>query len=167
MAYLRRHKRISEYESENLTYAMLEEIIESNQPLSHLGIVCHQPLRELLRDTSALSEEERQYALHPNTHIDFLLYNRVSKQPVLAIETDGYTYHKDGTSQAKRDEKKNRILATYNIPLVRLSTIGHNEREQVLTELNKIIRHGTEIHGGDGREHQTYQYSLYSQPQSL
>lgn len=131
MEYLKEHKRISEYDSENLTYAMLEQVIEENIEFSHLGIVCHQPLRQLLRNVSMLSEEERTYALHPNTHIDFLLYNRVSKQPVLAIETDGYQHHKSGTTQSVRDEKKNRILATYGIPLLRLSTIGTNERERV------------------------------------
>ncbi len=131
LAYLKEHKRISEYDSENLTYAMLERIIEENTEFCHLGIVCHQPLRQLLRDVSLLSNEDRTYALYPRTHIDFLLYNRVSKQPVLAIETDGYQYHKSGTKQSVRDEKKNRILATYGIPLLRLSTIGSNERRQV------------------------------------
>ena len=131
LAYLKEHKRISEYDSENLTYAMLEQIIEENTEFCHLGIVCHQPLRQLLRDVSLLSDDDRTYALHPKTHIDFLLYNRVSKQPVLAIETDGYQHHKSGTEQSVRDEKKNRILATYGIPLLRLSTIGSNERQQV------------------------------------
>ena len=112
LEYLKEHKRISEYDSENLTYAMLEQIIKNNVEFSHLGIVCHQPLRQLLRDVSILSEEMRSYALHPNTHIDFLLYNLVSKQPILAIETDGYQHHKSGTAQSIRDEKKNHILAT-------------------------------------------------------
>ena len=138
LAYLKEHKRISEYDSENLTYAMLEQIIEENTEFCHLGIVCHQPLRQLLRDVSLLSDDERTYALHPKTHIDFLLYNRVSKQPVLAIETDGYQHHKSGTEQSVRDEKKNRILAIYGIPLLRLSTIGSNERQQVESTLIKI-----------------------------
>ena len=138
LEYLKEHKRISEYDSENLTYAMLEQIIEENVEFSHLGIVCHQPLRQLLRDVSILSEEERSYVLHPNTHIDFILYNRVSKQPVLAIETDGYQHHKSGTAQSTRDEKKNHILATYGIPLLRLSTIGTNERERVEKALKGI-----------------------------
>lgn len=140
LAYLKEHKRISEYDSENLTYAMLEQIIEENVEFSHLGIVCHQPLRQLLRDVSILSEEERSYALHPNTHIDFLLYNRVSKQPVLAIETDGYQHHKSGTEQSARDEKKNHILAIYGIPLLRLSTIGVDEQKQVEARLKEISK---------------------------
>ena len=136
-AYLKKHKRISEYDSENLTYAMLEDLLNHNIAYSHLGILCHQPLRQLLRDVSLLSDEDKSYALHPATHIDFLLYNRVSKQPVLAIETDGYEYHKAGTVQSLRDNKKDRILEIYGIPLLRLSTIGSNEQkrvEEILTE---------------------------------
>ena len=140
LEYLKEHKRISKYDSENLTYAMLEQIIEANVEFSHLGIVCHQPLRQLLRNVSMLSEEESAYALHPKTHIDFLLYNRVSKQPVLAIETDGYQHHKSGTAQSTRDEKKNHILATYGIPLLRLSTIGVDEQKQVEARLKEISK---------------------------
>ena len=138
LAYLKEHKRISEYDSENLTYAMLEQIIKDNVELLHLGIVCHQPMRDLLRDVSLLSEDDKAYALHPKTHIDFLLYNRVSKQPVLAIETDGYIYHKTGTTQSARDKKKNRILAAYGIPLLRLSTNGSDERRRVEAAIKRI-----------------------------
>ncbi len=138
MLYLKGHKRISEYDSENLTYAMLEQIIGDNPEFSHLGIVCHHPLRDLLSDVSLLKDEEKRYALHPNTHIDFLLYNRVSKQPVLAIETDGYIHHKHGTTQFERDERKNSILAFYNIPFLRLSTIGSDEQRRVVENLYRI-----------------------------
>lgn len=66
-------------------------------------------------------------------------YNRVSKQPVLAIETDGYTFHKSGTSQSERDIKKDHILELYEIPLVRLSTIGSNEKKIIEDKLSEIL----------------------------
>jgi len=136
-AYLKKHKRISEYDSENLTYAMLEDTLNGNIAYSHLGIICHQSLRQLLRDVSQLDDGDKQYALHPATHIDFLIYNRVSKQPVLAIETDGYNYHKSGTAQSVRDNRKDRILEIYGIPLIRLSTIGSEEQKRVEEKLAK------------------------------
>ncbi len=138
--YLQAHKRISEYDSENLTYALLEDLLAGNPRYRHLGIVCHQPLRQLLRDMSVLDEEERRYASNAVTHIDFLIYNRVSKQPVLAIETDGYWHHKSGTKQSERDERKNRILARYGLPLLRLSTTGHDERKQVEEALSAALQ---------------------------
>ena len=135
--YLKKHKRISEYDSENLTYALLERVLNGNIAYNYLGIVCHQPLRQLLRDFSLLNDEDKSYAMHPATHIDFLLYNRVSKQPVLAIETDGYNYHKAGTTQSLRDNKKDRILETYGIPLLRLSTIGSEEQQRIEAKLTE------------------------------
>ena len=30
---------------------------------------------------------------HHNTHIDFLIYNKISKIPLLVVEVDGYKYH--------------------------------------------------------------------------
>lgn len=140
--YLKKHKRISEYDSENLTFAMLEDVIEEFPAYRHLGIVCHYPLRQLLREVTSLAEDDRAYALHPATHIDFLLYNRISKRPVLAIETDGYGFHKPGTAQSIRDDRKNRILAVYGIPLLRLSTVGSGERERVRIALLGEIRSG-------------------------
>lgn len=134
--YLKGHNRISEYDSENLTYVMLEHIIKENPSFSHLGILCHYPLHELIQDVSKLAEEDRSYVAHPNSHVDFIIYSRVSKQPVLAIETDGYEFHKPGTAQAVRDEKKNRILVTYGIPLLRLSTIGSDEQKQIVRLLS-------------------------------
>lgn len=139
IAYLKKHKKISEYDSENLTFALLEDILKENINMRHLNIICHLPLYMLIQDYSLLSDEESKYASNINTHIDFLIYNRVSKQPILAIETDGYTYHKSGTSQSKRDVKKDHILKLYGIPLVRLSTIGSNEKKIIVDKLSEVL----------------------------
>jgi very-short-patch-repair endonuclease len=66
------------------------------------------------------------------THLDFLIYNRVSKKPILAIEVDGFHYHKKGTVQSERDKKKNHILELYGIPFLRFSTNGSGEKENLL-----------------------------------
>lgn len=139
IAYLKKHKKISEYDSENLTFALLEDILKENINMRHLNIICHLPLYMLIQDYSLLNEEESKYAANINTHIDFLIYNRVSKQPILAIETDGYTFHKSRTSQSERDIKKDRILELYGIPLVRLSTIGSNEKKIIEDKLSEIL----------------------------
>ena len=139
IAYLKKHKKISEYDSENLTFALIEDILQENINMRHLNIICHLPLYMLIQDYSLLNAEESKYAANINTHIDFLIYNRVSKQPVLAIETDGYTYHKSGTRQAERDVNKDHILELYGIPLVRLSTIGSNEKKVVVDRLSEVL----------------------------
>ena len=73
------------------------------------------------------------------THLDFLIYNRISKKPVLAIEVDGFHFHKKGTKQEERDEKKNHILELYGIPLLRFATNGSGEKEKLTAKLDTII----------------------------
>lgn len=141
IAYLKKHNRISEYDSENLTYTLIEDILHNHVNMCHLSILCHFPLYMLIQDYSLLNEDEHRYATNANTHIDFLIYNRVSKRPVLAVETDGYTYHQSGTRQAERDLKKDHILESYNIPLVRLSTTGYNEDKIIEDKLMEILQY--------------------------
>jgi len=139
MAYLATRKRISKYDSENLTYALIEDILHSNADMRHLDVVCHLPLRMLIRDFSLLDEDERRYAGNSLTHLDYLIYNKVGKQPVLAIETDGYAYHRQGSRQKERDAMKDRILRLYNIPCERLSTTGSDERARIEARLREIL----------------------------
>ena len=136
--FLDKHSKISEYASENLTYALLKDIIDSNERFCCLKILCHVPLRQIIKDTSIMSEEELKYASNFSTHIDFVIINKVSKLPVLAIETDGYTFHNNYTKQHKRDIMKNHILYCYGLPLIRLSTKGSGEREKIINELNQL-----------------------------
>jgi hypothetical protein len=107
------------------------------QPFGIGFALCHQPLRQLIRDWTILDDEERRYALNGATHLDFLIYNRVSKRPVLAIETDGYQFHKQGTRQSERDRMKDRILDRYSLPLLRLSTTGTDEEAKIHTLLKR------------------------------
>lgn len=94
-------------------------------------------MRYLINDTHGLSEREIQYAMHPSTHIDFLIINRVTKGPLLAIETDSYSFHNEKTEQFQRDRMKDKILALYGLPLLRLSTVGHGEEQKIDDMLNK------------------------------
>ena len=64
--------------------------------------------------------------------------NKVSKEPMLAIEVDGFHYHKDGTKQAERDKLKNHILEVYGLPLLRFSTNGSGEKDELRKKLVEI-----------------------------
>ncbi len=138
-AYLQKHKRVSEYDSENLMYSLIEEIIADNK-YSSLNVVCHFPLNMLIKNPKLLNERECQYAMNPATHLDFLIYNRIGKKPVLAIEVDGYGYHKEDTVQGSRDLLKNHILELYEIPLLRFKTNGSGEKEKIIEMLEKLLR---------------------------
>ena len=86
-----------------------------------------------------MDADERRYATHPNTHLDFLIYSKISKKPLLAIEVDGYNYHKDDSRQGERDAMKNSILSKYGLPLLRLKTNGSSELEQISSKLKEIL----------------------------
>lgn len=145
--YLQKHKKISEYDSENLMHSLIEEIIADNR-YSSLDVVCHFPLNMLIKNPELLNERECRYAMNPATHLDFLIYNRISKKPVLAIEVDGYKYHKEDTVQASRDILKNHILELYGIPLLRFRTNGSEEKGEIVKMLEKRI---SECHDSKGR----------------
>lgn len=138
IAYLKRHKKISEFDSENLMYSLIEDIIADNK-YSSLDVVCHFPLNMLIKNPKLLNEQECQYAMNPATHLDFLIYNRMGKKPVLAIEVDGYEYHKVNTLQASRDLLKNHILEVYEIPLLRFKTNGSGEKERIIEVLDRLV----------------------------
>jgi len=91
------------------------------------------------RDFSLLDESERRYAENGLTHVDFLIYNKVGRQPVLVIETDGHQHHKEGSRQKERDIMKDRILELYGIPCERLKTTESNERERIETRLKDVL----------------------------
>lgn len=138
MEYLKHYKKVSKYDSENLMYSLINKIIVDKK-YSSLDVICHIPLRALIKNMELLNEKERKYVMNPATHLDFLIYNRTSKKPVLAIEVDGYFYHKEGTVQASRDLLKNHILELYKIYLLRFLTNGSNEREKIIEMLDKVI----------------------------
>ncbi len=137
--YLKNQKRISEYDSENLTHVLIQDVLSSNQSYASLDVLCHYPLSLLIADFEPLSEEEKRYASNRLTHLDFLIYNRVSKIPVLAIEVDGWTFHQEGSEQSKRDKMKDHILPIYGISILRLSTTGSNEKEKIENVLDSFI----------------------------
>ena len=136
--YLQKHKKVSEYDSENLMYSLIEDIISANK-YSSLDVVCHFPLNMLIKNPELLNEQECQYAMNPATHLDFLIYNRIGKKPVLAIEVDGYEYHKEDTVQASRDLLKNHIMELYEIPLLRFKTNGSGEKDKIVEMLDKLV----------------------------
>lgn len=120
-------------------YGLIADIL-SDDKFASSDIVCHFPLNMLIKDPHKLNDRESEYAMNPATHLDFLIYNRISKVPILAIEVDGYMYHKTGTTQAERDKLKNHILDLYGIPLLRFSTNGSGETEIIKNKLDELMK---------------------------
>jgi very-short-patch-repair endonuclease len=92
----------------------------------------------VIKDASLLTDEEARYAFNPGAHLDFLLFKKLGKTPFLAIEVDGFNYHKAGTLQHERDLKKNSILEKCGLPLLRLPTNGSGEKEKIVNMLSDL-----------------------------
>ena len=126
-----------EHNSEKLLDLLLTDILSREEFQSYT--YKHQySLRDLIPDNGDLSEDELRYARNENTHIDFLLYSKVSKKPILAIEVDGYEFHKEGTKQHERDKLKNSIFEKIGLPYLRLGTQESGEEERIVSALNEI-----------------------------
>lgn len=138
MEYLKNKNRVSDYDSENITYNLIEEVIKENN-FDNLDIVVHIPLMDILASDELLNEEEKLYANNNWTHIDFVIFNKMDKKMVLAIEVDGYYYHKEGTRQQERDKLKDRILEKYEVPLIRFNTTGSGEKKILEEKIREIF----------------------------
>ena len=136
--YLKKHKRVSDYDSENLAYAVIEKILQMPEFVK-IDCVMHSSLSTLVKDYSLLTEPESRYASNPLTHIDFLLFNKMDKSPVMAIEVDGTRYHAEGSRQAERDVMKNSILAKCGIPILRIRTNESGEQARIIAMLFEVL----------------------------
>lgn len=137
IAYFQTHKRVSEYDSENLLYHLLKEIL-SDKKYNMYDFILHYPLNSLIKETSIYNEREKKYAMNPFTHLDFLIYKKMNKQPVLAIEIDGYNFHKVDSSQGTRDKLKDHILELMGLPLLRLKTNESSEKARIINMLDSL-----------------------------
>jgi hypothetical protein len=135
-AFLSKQKHVSEYDSENLMFALISDVLKDERFLKY-GIAVHVPLRMIIRDTGRLNDEEMKYAMNILTHVDFLIFDKLGHEPRLIVEVDGTSYHKEGTRQAERDRLKNGILEKYDLPFIRCRTNESGERQRITYALNK------------------------------
>lgn len=112
---------VSDYISENLFYNTLMEAITA-LGLVHIDVLCHYPVVRFISDWSLLTEEEKAFASNRLSHVDFLVYNSLTKRPLLVIEVDGWYYHKRQGGQVTRNALKDKLLAKFGLALHRILT---------------------------------------------
>lgn len=138
LEFLKKNKKVSKYNSENLMNALIEKTLDYEE-FKSLGKVLHYPLKMLIRDTSKLDEKEFKYVANSLTHIDFFIFRKIDKAPVLVVEVDGYAFHANNPKQLERDRMKDEILEKYNIPILRLPTNGSGEEDILKEKLVKVL----------------------------
>jgi len=138
MELLKEQKKISEYDSENLMYKLISDVLSKEQ-FTRFDVSVHVPLKMIIRNMSKLNAEEKQFTENILTHVDFLIFDKIGKLPRLVVEVDGAAFHEKGSRQAERDEMKNTILEKYNLPIKRFKTTESNEKERLTAALEGII----------------------------
>lgn len=135
LEFYKTHRRVSDYDSENLAYWTICDAIKDTRN-AHLSVLMHYPLRYLITPATDLTDELKTYAKRSWTHVDFLVYDTVSHKAKLAIEVDGTQFHKASSEQGRRDSLKNAVLTAIDLPLLRLSTAGSQEKEKIASKLS-------------------------------
>jgi RecA/RadA recombinase len=137
-AVLRKQKRISEYDSENLMYGLIRNVLDDERFI-RFDVAVHVPVKLIIRDMSKLDADEKRYAQNIATHVDFLIFDKIGKVPRLVVEVDGTAFHRKGTKQAERDKKKNNILEKYELPYIRFRTDESGEHEKLINILGNMV----------------------------
>lgn len=106
--------------SENIIYDTLIKALEESG-LKNIGILAHYPLSRLVTNKDNLTTEQQDFVNSPLSHVDFLLYNTITKQPTICFEVDGWKFHNTEV-QRHRDQMKDEILDDYGLKPVRLSS---------------------------------------------
>lgn len=154
LLYKEYHKEFAEFSEANIHIKgsaaeviihklLIDEILLPNTRFSTIDMAREYRLRDLVKDPTVFSDEEQAFIKH-NSRLDFLLYSKIDKSPVLAIEVDGVTFH-ENEKQQNRDNKKDNILATLGLPLLRLSTNSYNERDKIINSLTAAIEKNVKI----------------------
>ena len=137
LAYEQTHPVVSGYLSEKLLYDLLVKGI-AKSGLANTEILCHYPLARLIADWDALDEQEKIFAGSPLAHVDFLIYNSLTKRPIQTIEVDGWHFHKESEVQQLRDALKDQILMKFGLCPLRISTTDTVNDETIMKMLQAI-----------------------------
>ena len=81
-----------------------------------------------------------KFYVNPNSHVDFIIFNKMSRKPILAIEVDGVFFHEQKDKQMERDIKKNSILEKVGIPILRLKTNESNEKNRIISAIEDVLK---------------------------
>ena len=96
-------------------------------------------LRDLINDLEGLSEDEKRY-INNRASVDFVIFDKMDKKPILLIEVDGFAFHRNNEEQLKKDKMKNNIARKKNIPILRFET-GEKayDEQKIISEIRKVI----------------------------
>ena len=114
---------------------MLNKLFKIIKDYPEYSVSMHVKLDDLISDYTGLTESELKYVKHHKTHVDFVIFDKITYKPKLCIEVDGTRYHDYYSKQIEHDEIKTRVLENNNINILRLKTNQSNEIEKIIKYL--------------------------------
>ena len=134
--YLKRHQKSKDVITEVIIFDLLNRVLVRYPGLK---VAMHVPLHEIIKTYEGFSAADLTYLQHNWTHVDFLIYNRITKENLMAVEVDGVQYHEQSEKQAARDAIKNKAFERNAIRLLRIKTNESNEEGRIQRELEIIL----------------------------
>ncbi|MTG98802.1 AAA family ATPase [Myroides sp. BIT-d1] len=132
-SFISSNKHIQGSPAEKIIHHLLKNKILVNKNFEVIDMVREYRLKDLVSNINLFDEEETKFIMR-DSKLDFLLFNKIDKSPVLAIEVDGVSFH-ENLIQKERDKKKDKILKTIGLSIIRLSTNSHSEEKRIIEKL--------------------------------
>ncbi|WP_348735405.1 AAA domain-containing protein [Spiroplasma endosymbiont of Ammophila pubescens] len=120
----------SEYIFSKLLDQLVNQIID-------IEYIMFYNLKLVIKNQDGFNNREKQFINHPWAHLDFLIFNKISKKPIIAIEVDGQQHN--NSIQAWRDQVKDRALEQNGIKIYRIKTISLDNEEKIINEIKSLI----------------------------
>jgi hypothetical protein len=133
------HGRLSQ-KSEDIVWTVLQDMLRE-EAYNGLSAVPQVLLRSLVPNLSDLPAPHAAF-VQRRSSLDIIVYNQITRAPVLAIEVDGFKYHENNPTQLARDRLKDDVLELLTLPLLRLSTTGSGEPERIRRALDSALAAG-------------------------
>lgn len=124
----------SKYKSENIIETVLIEVLKTEKSKG-LSYCSQMYLKNIFKDLSRLTEEERRY-INNNASVDFIIYEN-DRTPKFCIEVDGFAFHANNPKQLVKDRMKDSIFRKYGLDLIRLNTDEGGNIEKIKEEIEK------------------------------
>lgn len=129
-------KKVSEFESENVVSTLLDEVLKEKE-FSTLGYLMHYPLKKIIKGSSLENDEDRGFVRCEFTHCDFVIYSHLDHSIVMIIEVDGSQHQM--MTQRERDQRKDRLLQSVGVRVVRYRTTQVLTRDILIQDLQSSI----------------------------
>lgn len=122
------------YLSEDIIWTILQDLLGENS-YRELEVLPQIIVRNLLPNLDNLTSEEATYVKN-RCSLDFVVYRRITRQPILAIEVNGFAFHENKPDRRAKDLLKKTIMEKAGIPLLVLPTTGSGEEVKIRAALD-------------------------------